>query len=759
MVRFNGAYPPQEFDRLQSRILNERPKNAEIHARIGRFRAQWKQKRQINLNKSVHPLLFRLIAGYLDQGIASWKFPYPELGFVQGLQRMVNEGSTHIFRSNEVRLWFRNGIPPLSKLLEKVVGDSTAFETYLFDQQFEHAGWSGFVAATEAQPGILLDRRQVTLEEWIVLELLLEIDALNHKFPGGWLPLAAYASPEFTDLFADITDTEDLSIVLGVCQDAFEWSYYDQVLGGLKHAISARKLDENGQSNASIDTFQAVFCIDDREYSVRRHLQSRLQACSTHGTPGFFGIALYFQPEHGKFITKCCPAPVEPRHLVVEHERKQKVVRDLSMRHARGSLLRGWILSNTLGFMAGLRMLGNLFHPRPVAVMADSFQHMDGHSKLEYVYSGREQQGYRIGFTDQEMASIVFRTLSSIGLTSHFAEHVYIIGHGGSSVNNPYYAGYDCGACSGRPGSVNARLFAAMANRHEVRHLLSKQFDMHIPAHTRFIGALHDTTRDEVEYYDLHSADHKEGTLHHLFNMGLQQALVDNARERAIRFPSVHRADSDARLMKTIRKRSFAFFEPRPEWNHTDNALVIVGRSKLFQGLYLDKRPFLNSYDYRQDPTGDALQAILSAAIPVCGGINLEYYFSRVDAQHWGAGTKLPHNVVGLFAVNNGIDGDLRPGLPSQMTEIHEPIRALFIVEQYPKVVERIFQRCPELYSWVQKGWIWFSILDPDSGANLVYQNDQFLPYEPYTKSVKPAEGDEAYVQVINKSGQLVVQL
>lgn len=567
MERYYGPYPQHEFDKLLDRILYEQPEDADIHARIGRFRAEWIHQREINLNKSVHPLLFRLIAGYLDQGIASWKFPYPELGFIQGLRRIVNEGSITIFRSAQVRRWFRHGIPSLSYLLERVVGDATAFETYLFDQQFEHPGWSGFVATTEAQPEILLDRRHVTLEEWIVLELLLEIDALDHKFPGGWLPLTASAIPEFPDLFADLPDQGEQSAILEIWQDAYEWSYYDQVLGGLKQTQSSDQMGQMRQATDERDTFQAIFCIDDREYSLRRHLQNRLKSCSTYGTPGFFGVAIYFQPEHGKFITKCCPAPVEPRHLVVEHERKRKPTRDISMRHARGSLFRGWLLSNTLGLMAGMRLLGNLFNPRPVAVMADSLQHMDEHAKLEYVYNGRAHQGYQIGFTDQEMTSIVHRTLSTIGLTSHFAAHIYMIGHGGSSVNNPYYAGYDCGACSGRPGSVNARLFAAMANRHEVRHMLREQYGWHIPAQTRFIGALHDTTRDEVVYFDVHSADLKERALHHRFVMGMKQALVDNARERAIRFPSVHRSDSDARLMRAIRKRSFAFFEPRPEWN------------------------------------------------------------------------------------------------------------------------------------------------------------------------------------------------
>ena len=61
------------------------------------------------------------------------------------------------------------------------------------------------------------------------------------------------------------------------------------------------------------------------------------------------------------------------------------------------------------------------------------------------------------------------------------------------------------------------------------------------------------------------------------------------------------------------------------------------------------------------------LAGILAAVIPVCGGINLEYYFSRVDNTVYGCGTKLPHNVCGMLGVMNGIDDDLRTGLPSQM--------------------------------------------------------------------------------------------
>ncbi|MBK8887137.1 MAG: DUF2309 family protein [Saprospiraceae bacterium] len=80
---------------------------------------------------------------------------------------------------------------------------------------------------------------------------------------------------------------------------------------------------------------------------------------------------------------------------------------------------------------------------------------------------------------------------------------------------------------------------------------------------------------------------------------------------------------------------------------------------------------FLNSYDYSIDPKVIIYLRFFPAAAPTqCGeSINLEYYFSRVDNLKLGAGTKLPHNVMGLIGVTNGIDGDLGPVLPNQMVE------------------------------------------------------------------------------------------
>ncbi|MBL0134714.1 MAG: DUF2309 family protein [Chitinophagaceae bacterium] len=70
-----------------------------------------------------------------------------------------------------------------------LVGNESAFEHYLFDQQFSHRGWSGMVATLEAKPDSLLDKRRISLYDVVVLELLLEIDALDFYFKNRWNPL------------------------------------------------------------------------------------------------------------------------------------------------------------------------------------------------------------------------------------------------------------------------------------------------------------------------------------------------------------------------------------------------------------------------------------------------------------------------------------------------------------------------------------------------------------------------------------------
>jgi uncharacterized protein YbcC (UPF0753/DUF2309 family) len=363
---------------------------------------------------------------------------------------------------------------------------------------------------------------------------------------------------------------------------------------------------------------------------------------------------------------------------------------------------------------------------------------MDKHSSLtiEHKHEDHRKDELQVGFKVEEMAQRVESLLKSIGMVKDFAPIVYIVGHGASSVNNTHYAGYDCGACCGRPGSVNARVASFMANHKGVRAILAEN-GIVIPDETQFVGALHDTTRDEIEFFDENLLSPKNAEAHLQHEKAFVKALDLNAKERSRRFESIDTTLDSEKIHEQIRIRSVSLFEPRPELNHATNALCIVGGRDLSKDLFLDRRAFMNSYNYKVDPDGKYLFNILKAAAPVCGGINLEYYFSRVDNQKLGAGTKLPHNVMGLFGVANGIDGDLRPGLPSQMIEVHDPIRMLFIVEHFPDVVLETIKKAPETYEWFINEWVHLVVVNPETRELFTFKDGRFVHYHPLRESIE----------------------
>jgi uncharacterized protein len=692
--------------------------------RIGTLRASWKREYHIDLDSMVHPTLFRILCSYLDQGIAMWNFPVWHKGFLSSLRDLERTSFTSFFKKKRARKLFIDGACGIEHLLSTLVGDSSLYTHYLFDQQFAHQGWSGMVATIEAQPETLLDHRKITLHDLITFELLLEIDALDFSFgEEKWEPLAIRLHRKPADLLASVPATE-VSEVLALWQQAFEWSYYSDVLKALQ-------LQKNEGRKESKSSFQAMFCIDDRECSLRRYLEKLDPACETFGTPGFFGVEFYFKPEHGKFHTKLCPAPVTPKYLIKEVDTKSKRERDLHFTKQSHSLFRGWFITQTLGFWSAVKLFVNIFKPSISPATASSFRHMDQFSTLtiENQHLDHKEHGLQVGFTIEEMANRVEGLLKSIGLVSNFSSLVYVLGHGSSSVNNPHFAAYDCGACSGRPGSVNARVICHMANHAKVRAVLASR-GVVIPDTTKFVGGLHDTTRDEIMFFDEATLNESLQEEHKKNQRVFTLALDSNAKERSRRFELVDTAGDAETVHDKVKLRSVSLFEPRPELNHATNALCIVGRRSLTRGVFLDRRSFLNSYDYAIDPEGNYLFNILKAAAPVCGGINLEYFFSRVDNQKLGAGTKLPHNVMGLFGVANGIDGDLRPGLPSQMIEVHDPVRLLIVVQHQPEVVLATIKRNPDTYQWFENEWVHLAVVHPETHALFVFEKGSFVPFQ-----------------------------
>lgn len=761
----------EEQKRLRREMFSS-AHNPEFNSRIGILRENWRTKLGIDMDAMVYSTLFRLLSSYLDQGISIWKFPIRDKSFLEALKIMEQNGLVSIFRRKRARKWFQENTHSIESLLKILVGnDSRRYENYLFDQQFEHQGWSGFVSEVEAKPDMLLDGRQISTQELIYLECLLEIDALDYKLgEGKWLPLENYINQPPVDIFADIPKQRVFTISR-LWQEAFEWSYYTTVLKGI--------VDKPNTSIEKNLRFQTVMCIDDRICSWRRHIEDLVPDCETYSSPGFFGIDMFFQPEGGKFYTKVCPAPMKPSHLVKEvskgqlFEKKRRLVEEKMnikkihhhasdvhfSEHSQTSII-SWFIAQFIGFFSALQLITAVLFPRRSAATSNPFMHMEKNFPLSIEYLGEENEnGLRLGYTKEEMAQRVEQVLKSIGLIDNFAQIVYIIGHGSTSTNNPYYAGYECGACSGRAGSVNARVFCMIVNDNKVRELLVTH-GIHIPQSTIFMGGLHDTTQDVVQFYDkdVIMSDNLR-KLHVQNKQAMREALKLNAKERSRRFENISTAESLETIHARIKRRAVSFFEPRPEYNHATNAICVVGRRALTRNLFLDRRAFLNSYDYTIDQEGTLLEGILNAVAPVCGGINLEYYFSRTDNQKLGAGTKLPHNIVGLYGVANGIEGDLRPGLPSQMIEIHEPLRLLVIVEQFPEIILKAIQANPSTYEWFYNEWIHLICVQPEEKKLYQFNQGVFVALDVSIVNTPAIKSEELLKQFETNSENIPVSI
>mmetsp|Transcript_63280 Transcript_63280/g.142714 ORF Transcript_63280/g.142714 Transcript_63280/m.142714 type:complete len:493 (-) Transcript_63280:1178-2656(-) len=335
-----------------------------------------------------------------------------------------------------------------------------------------------------------------------------------------------------------------------------------------------------------------------------------------------------------------------------------------------------------------------------------------------------------------EAADRLARTLQNIGLKGGgMAPIVLVMGHGARTVNNPYGSAYNCGACGGREGGPNARLFAQCANDPKVRSELAARHGIQVPDTTWFVGAYHDTASDLVDLFDLDRAP--PHALEHLkkAKSAVASARQKSALERCGKFMLSPRfgpwagcglgaprclpclpcgggkRDLRAEALQYVETRSTDMAEARPELCHSTNAAVVVGRRALTKKAFLARRAFLPSYDpWGDDERGTHLERVLTPALVVCSGISLEYLYSGTDG---GAGTKVAMNLVGYAGVMQGTFGDLLVGLPTQMTELHPPARALFLVDAPAPRVESVLARNKKLENLVRNGWVRLIVRDP----------------------------------------------
>lgn len=563
----------------------------------------------------------------------------------------------------------------------------------------------------------------------------------------GWTPqsLGGLDADAWTTLIAEVEAVDGMTR-RKLFHLAFEEDYRRRTLSAVfSHNKNAKhKSDSKVRQKPS---FQIVCCIDEREESFRRALEELDPDCETMGAAGFFAVAMNYKGAADAHFTPLCPVIINPQHNVIEEvvytkqadekrrKKHRRTIGTVTHRvHVGSRTFAGGWLTAVLGSISSVPLITRIMFPRLTArfmkVLGGTVRPPEA-TRLLLKRGTDESASDHVrstGYTIQEMAVIVERLLRDIGLIGNFSDFVIICGHGSSSMNNPHEAAHDCGACGGGRGGPNARAFAIMANDPEVRKIVAAQ-GIDIPSRTVFVGSYHNTCDDSITYYDLETIPSTHTEAFRNIDTTLNQARMLNAHERCRRFESAPLRLTPDEALRHVEGRAEDLSQVRPEYGHATNALCFVGRRAWSRGLFLDRRAFLQSYDPSQDSEDCAiLTRILQAVIPVCGGINLEYFFSYVDPTGYGCGTKLPHNITGLLGVMNGPMSDLRTGLPWQMVEIHEPVRLLFIIEVTPEKLERILDKNPPLATLVKGRWVQVATFQPETSQIHLYEDGHFRP-------------------------------
>lgn len=659
----------------------------------------------------------RWCAAFADDGQAGWPLPARELGLY---------GAWHALGCDEPGLPRRlrrtlsqapaDAVDAALAALDALGVPPAEWRSYCEAQLAALPGWTAHLRWREEHGAgaLLTDLLALRLvQEWALLE------------PGAWShavdrsrPARAGDAERSERAAALLARRPQLTLALEQAQAAlallpehdrgFAWlaahemGYREQLLAALDQPAAAQQT----RRPAAVPQAQVVCCIDPRSEGLRRQLE-QLGDYQTFGFAGFFGLALEVQGFGDHRRQAHCPVLIDPQLPAAEaaaagHEgaAARRLAGEAAGERARSAghaakldTLAPFALAEAGGLAVGAWAALRTFASRPLA----SARRRAAELALPPVPT---QLQLPDAFDAAARADFAEGVLRAIGLVDGFAPSVIFCGHVSHTANNPYAASLACGACGGRGGAPNARAAAQVFNDPQVRELLRGR-GIDIPQATWFAAAEHETVADGIAILDVHDvpAEHREALRR--VTADLERAAAGLRAERAPGLPGAARAGD----------RGSDWAQVFPEWGLAGNAALIVGRRALTQHVDLERRAFLHSYDAAQDPSGVALEQILTAPLVVAHGINAQYYFSAVEPEVLGAGTKTVHNVVGGVGALSGPGGDLRIGLPWQSIadgqELrHEPLRLLVLVEAPIALVAEIAARQPRLRHLLDGGWV-----------------------------------------------------
>ncbi len=505
----------------------------------------------------------------------------------------------------------------------------------------------------------------------------------------------------------------------GTWQCAYEEHYRRQLVTALRTTAST----------ATSPSVQVVMCIDPRSEGMRRHLEVDPET-ETYGFAGFFGVPIRFTGYQGRGSIDALPALLAARHAVTEkpndiqHARRR--TRTLRFRDAFTAGMHAsetvpaapFALAETLGWFFGATSLLRTIWPGSTAALARLPQRTTPALNTNVTIAD--------AFSLDERVALAETGLRMMGL-DRFAPLIILSGHGSTSTNNLYQSALDCGACGGNPGAANARAAAAIFNDPDVRRILTKR-GLPIPEATFFVAAEHNTVSDRISILDHHLIP----SSHTAAVTGFRK-IQDRAADRLVTERAAHLPGATRHSLTRLRQRAHDWAEVYPELGLAGNAAMIIGPRDMTRGVHLHRRVFLHSYRPECDPDGSALETIMTAPLIVAQWINHQYYFSTIDQNRWGAGSKTIHNAIGSIGVLSGHTGDLQRGLPLQSVavgnrDLHEPMRLSVLIQAPLDRIGAIISRNQVLRHLFDNGWITLTARNDQNGPWYRYSTYGWIP-------------------------------
>ena len=309
----------------------------------------------------IHPPLIRFLSGYLDQGLAHWPMPERNRGihgcFLEIYRTSLAAQCGQWARSlphvvDEDRTANRSALSSIANSLAQLgVGDDECAD-YLSAELLALRGWAGIVRQIEERPDRVPARDlTVTLRGYLAVRLLFERAALDEaarqlSFGGplselrSLLKTQAPRPPAPTVLerawplfqVAQLCGLDASIVEQWTARNVAELESELQQLDGVRRRRILHQAFERTVRHRLYDAlmghaprelpappvFQAVFCLDEREESFRRHLEEVEPACETFSTAGFFNVAMYHQGVSDAHPRPLCPVAIRPAHYVAE---------------------------------------------------------------------------------------------------------------------------------------------------------------------------------------------------------------------------------------------------------------------------------------------------------------------------------------------------------------------------------------------------------------------------------------------------------